>query len=73
MSVLLLLQPIRQVASPLEEIRITHTQGLLGHNISEFCCVVLEKIFQDSHETCNVQTVQLNLLCSNCFWLLFRR
>ena len=34
----LLFQPIRQVAQPLKQTLITHTQGLfIGDNISEFC------------------------------------
>ena len=32
-----------QVALPLIQTLITHIQGLLGYNISEFCGVVLKK------------------------------
>ena len=36
---MLIFQPIMQMAPYLEQTLITHTQGLLGYNILEFCQV----------------------------------
>ena len=45
-----IISKIMQVASPLEQILITHVRGLSGYNILEFCQVVLEKkIFKALH------------------------
>ena len=46
------------MAPPFEQTLITHIEGLLGYNISEFRQVVLEKkIFKGLHQIWNFQIV----------------